>query len=115
MQIILEDMHFYAYHGYYEQERVVGNDFVVTVAIDVADLAAQETDNLQDTLNYQLVYDAVADEMRQTSQLLEHVARRILVRVKSLHSAVQKVQIRLSKMNPPLGGQVRCVTLVLEE
>lgn len=115
MQIVLEQMHFYAYHGYFEQERVIGNDFYVTVTLDMDEAMAQDTDCLSDTLNYQLVYDAVKHEMQQTSKLLEHVARRIAVRLRSIHPLVRRAEVRLSKVNPPLGGQVQAVTLVVEQ
>ena len=55
MQIVLDRMHFYAYHGFFEQERIIGNDFYVTVSLDMDEVAAQTTDDLKDTLNYQLV------------------------------------------------------------
>lgn len=114
MQIVLEKMHFYAYHGFFEQERIIGNDFFVTVSLDMDEVAAQTTDDLNDTLNYQLVYDAVSEEMQHTSKLLESVAQRIACRLRQIHPAVKHVQVQLSKKNPPLGGQMEAVTLVVE-
>ncbi len=115
MQIVLERMHFYAYHGFFAQERIIGNDFYVTVTLEMDEASAQTTDNLDDTLNYQLVYDAVKDEMQHTAKLLEAVARRIATRLRKIHPLVKHVRVQLSKKNPPLGGQVDAVTLVVEE
>ena len=114
MQIVLDRMHFYAYHGFFEQERIIGNDFFVTVSLDMDEVAAQTTDDLNDTLNYQLVYDAVSEEMQHTSKLLESVAQRIACRLRQIHPAVKHVRVQLSKKNPPLGGQMEAVTLVVE-
>ena len=77
MIIELEDIHFYAYHGVYENERRDGNDFLVTVRLDIPETKAVETDQLTDTVSYQDVYALVANEMAIPSQLLEHVAGRI--------------------------------------
>jgi dihydroneopterin aldolase len=115
MQIVLERMHFYAYHGFFEQERIIGNDFYVTATIDLQEVTALQSDNLNDTLNYQQVYDVVKDEMQKTSKLLEAVAQRIVTRLKTIHPKVTHVRVQLSKKNPPLGGQIDAVTLVVEE
>jgi len=80
--IEIEGMEFYAFHGYYEVEKVTGNRFLVNLKIK-ADLSqAGQTDQLEDTPDYQKAYLVVKEEMAIPSNLLEHVAQRIINRIK---------------------------------
>ena len=114
-QLILENIAFYAYHGVFPEENITGNTFVVTLTLNLDLQKASETDNLDDTINYQLVYDVVEAEMKIQSQLIEHVAGRILRAVMSKFPQIEKVEIRLKKLNPPLGGQVESATVVMSQ
>jgi 7,8-dihydroneopterin aldolase/epimerase/oxygenase len=112
-QIILENMVFYAYHGFFEEEQRIGNEFCVTVTLEVENTLSGTTDNLTDTLNYQLVYDVVKAEMTITSRLIEHVAQRTLDKLLTTFPIIRSATVSLSKINPPLGGQVERVTVVV--
>lgn len=113
--IEIEGMEFYAFHGHFEVEKVAGNRFLVNLKI-VADCSkAAQSDQLEDTLDYQKAYLAVKEEMAVPSDLLEHVAHRIIRRIKSEFPQAQKVLVKVSKMNPPMGGQIAQVSVSLEE
>jgi len=112
MQIILENMVFTSYHGFYDEERRIGNEFRVTVTLELDELLSVKTDNLEDALNYEMVYNVVKAEMRTPSRLIEHVAQRIVDRLLKTYPLICKATVSLSKMNPPLGGQVEKVTVV---
>jgi dihydroneopterin aldolase len=99
-------MEFYAYHGHWSEERIVGQYFYVDVDVDTAMNRAAETDNLDDTVNYQEIYDIVKREMAVPSNLLEHVAGRIIRSLKAELSAINRVEVRIRKNNPPLGSRV---------
>ena len=75
---------------------------------------AEASDELQDTVNYQKVYQYVKSEMQTRSKLLEHVARRILVRIKQEFPEVNYAKIKIRKLNPPLGGKMDFVAVELE-
>ncbi|MBR5183053.1 MAG: dihydroneopterin aldolase [Bacteroidales bacterium] len=105
-RVELIDMHFYAYHGCFEEEQIIGNKFLVNFWAE-ADLSKPAaTDNIEDALNYQLVYNVIKEQMEIKSHLLEHVARRILDAVKAQFPYIERAQVQISKLNPPLGGQV---------
>ncbi len=76
--IEIEDMEFYAYHGHYEEEKIVGNRFLLDLRIEADCQAAAETDNIEDALNYQTVYKIICKQMQVKSNLLENIAKRIL-------------------------------------
>jgi len=107
-------MEFYAYHGCFKEEQVVGNQFQVSILIEVDAHAAQLSDNLNDTVNYQVVYNLIKEEMQQKSKLLEHVAERIISVVHNNFKNVERVWVKVSKLNPPLGGKVEMVSVSLE-
>jgi len=114
-QIDIEEMEFYAYHGHFEVEKIAGNRFLVNLTIEADCSKAAQTDRLEDTLDYQKAYLAVKEEMAVASDLLEHVAHRIITRIKNEFPEAWKVKVKVSKMNPPMGGQIEKVSVTLEE
>lgn len=114
--IKLNKMEFFAYHGCFEEETKVGNYFNVDLNIKTNTLSAEMSDDLEDALNYQLIYKVVAAQMGQASKLLENVARRIITALYSeFGQAILHVKITVHKMNPPLGGKMQSVSVTLEE
>ncbi|MDR0845597.1 MAG: dihydroneopterin aldolase [Tannerella sp.] len=115
IRIELESMKFYSYHGVSPQETKVGHHFTVDVSYSFPLKDVFLTDDLNDTINYADVYDVVKGEMECPSKLLEHVAGRILRALKSRFPQLSFVRIRLSKLNPPLVGEVHSASVVLED
>ncbi len=112
--IELEDMQFHARHGHFEEEQVVGNTFLVNVFIKTDCRRAADSDNLEDALDYQKVYRLVKKEMEQPSHLLEHVVNRIMDTLTLTFPEIITLRVKLSKMNPPLGGQTDRVSVTME-
>lgn len=106
-------MEFYAYHGVLAHEKQIGNTFLVTVSMELDVEKAAVTDDLNDALNYKLVYDLVKEEMEIPSDLIEHVAGRIRRRLLDTFPYLEKLTVKLSKLNPPVNGKVEKVTIVL--
>ena len=111
--IELEEMEFYAYHGCYEQEQVVGNRFLVNIAIETDCTIAADSDSINDALNYVNVYQLTREQIMQNSHLLEHLTKRIINSIKSQFPYIKKIKVKVSKMNPPMGGQMKCVSLTM--
>ena len=105
--IELEGMEFRAHHGCLEREKVIGNDFVVDFRGEMDMSAAIESDNLEDALNYALIYDVVAQEMATPSDLLEHVAGRIMKALAAKFPQLETFSVRVSKKRPPVNGIVQ--------
>jgi 7,8-dihydroneopterin aldolase/epimerase/oxygenase len=114
-RIEIEGMEFYAFHGHYDVEQVVGNRFLVDLSLDTDLLKASESDQLEDTVNYQEVFQLVKEEMEIKSHLLENVAGRIMKRLFLTYDHILKARIKVSKMNPPLGGQINSVSVTIEK
>lgn len=111
--IEIEGMRFYAFHGHFESEQIVGNEFLVNLKIETDCSKAALSDNLDDALNYQSAYEIVKKEMEITSYLLENVAKRILDSLHQCFDSITKAEVRISKMNPPMGGEIEKVSITL--
>ena len=112
-KIELEKMRFYAYHGVMPQETKVGNDFVVDLILTAPLEQAVKSDELDDTINYAAVYAVVKEQMDIPSKLIEHVAGRILYALKERFPQLAAVELKLSKLNPPFGGDVHSASIIL--
>ncbi len=113
VEIRLEAMKFYAYHGVLEQEKLVGNNFEVDLILSL-DLNVEDIqDDLTNTLNYVDVYRLVQREMQVHSDLLEHVAKRIAQSLLSDFELVNSVLVRVSKLHPPFHCELKSVSVQL--
>ena len=100
--IALEGMEFYAYHGFYEEEQLIGGDYVVDVYLHTDfNLGARE-DILDGTVNYETIFRIVKVEMNKNSKLLESIAQRIVHSIINICTSIQSIKVRLTKKNPPL-------------
>ena len=109
-KIVIEEMEFYAFHGHYQEEQIVGNRFLVDLEMDTDLSVAAASDNLSDAVNYQKAYQIIKDEMRRTkSKLLENIGTRILDALFAEMTGIKKASIRIRKLNPPMGGPIRSV------
>ena len=113
--IRLEDMSFYAFHGCFAEEQAIGTRFRVDVALTTDTTKAQLSDNIEDTVNYLEVYRTIKREMMIPSHLLEHVAERIANAILKEFSTVDSMTVKVSKLNPPLGGQLGCTSVEIEK
>ncbi|MCB0618042.1 MAG: dihydroneopterin aldolase [Saprospiraceae bacterium] len=104
--IALEGMHFYAYHGFYKEEQLIGTDYIVDVYLTTEVNQAAVADDLNKAINYETVYLICEATMRKNSKLIETVAERIALNLKHQFGNIQELKIRLRKKNPPLGGRV---------
>ena len=113
--IALEQREFWAYHGCFTEEQVIGTRFMIDLYIETDTSKAELSDDLNDTINYQSVYKVVKNEMQIPSKLLEHLGRRILTSVFTRFPKISYAKIKISKLNPALGGKIGSVSVNLEE
>ena len=111
--IKLEGMEFFAYHGCFEEEQIIGTKFRIDLNIEANVDEAAETDDLSKTINYLSVYQMVKKQMEIKSRLLENVGKRILDELYNQFPVIIKAEVKVSKLNPPLGGKLDSVSLTL--
>ena len=112
--IAIDGMEFHAFHGCFKEEQIIGNTFIVDVTLEVDTSSSEESDNLEETVNYAEVFDLVKQEMQIKSKLLEHIARRIIDTILSKFEEIEFVEVKVSKLNPPVGGKVHSVSVTLD-
>ena len=110
-EILLENIRTYSYHGCLKEETAIGSDYRVDLTVKADLKRSAESDNLIDTVDYVLLNRIVKEEMAIPSKLLEHVAQRILNRIFEASDMVKKAKITVSKINPPIGGDVQQVSV----
>ncbi len=114
-QIILENIRVYAYHGCLEEETKIGSDYRVDMTVEANLDKSASTDNLSDTVDYVMLNKIVKDEMSTPSKLLEHVVERINNKVISRLPLVESVLTKVSKLNPPIIGDVEAVCVQMDK
>ncbi len=105
-RIAIEGMKFYGHHGYYHNERRVGNHFIADVYVDTDFQAAAESDALNETVNYEEIWQLTREIVEGRSYLIEHVALMLYRSVRSHFPQVYYCKVRITKLNPPIEGEV---------
>ncbi|MGI9546166.1 MAG: dihydroneopterin aldolase [Flavobacteriaceae bacterium] len=112
-KIEISDIRLFACHGCLKEESIIGSDYSVDLSV-WGDLGkAADSDNLVDTIDYVHLHNIVKEEMEIPSKLLEHVSSRIIARTFKEIITVEEVCISVAKINPPIGGDVASVKVVL--
>jgi dihydroneopterin aldolase len=113
--IKVENIRIYAHHGCLPEETIIGSDYRVDLKVDADLLPSAKSDALEDTVDYVLLNAIVKEEMAKPCKLLETVAKRILTQIFIKDQRVTKATVSISKINPPIGGDVEMVTIKLTE
>ena len=113
--IKVENIRVFAYHGCLREETKIGSDYRVDLQVEANLQTSSKTDNLTDTVDYVFLNRIIKDEMAIPSQLLETVAKRILNRIFNEDKLVKKATVWVSKLNPPIGGDVERVTIKMTD
>src|SRR5690606_30663626 len=109
--IKVQNIQVYAYHGCLVEEGKIGSDYRVDVSVKANLQPSAKSDSLKDTVDYVHINRIVKEEMAIRSKLLEHVAKRILDRIFSEIAIADEATVEVSKINPPIGGNVEKVTI----
>lgn len=112
--IFLSGMRFYAYHGCFEEEQRIGTHFTVDVTLTYDAEVAVASDDVEKSVNYQLVYKTIQKVMNEPQHLIETVADHIVRDIKIDFPQVQHVTVKLCKLNPPLDGKTEYVAVQME-
>ncbi|MBC7914838.1 MAG: dihydroneopterin aldolase [Pyrinomonadaceae bacterium] len=104
-KVALHGVRFFSYHGYYPEEQILGNEFVLDIETEM-EVYAHGNDDLGQTVNYERLFEIASSEMKAPRKLLETVAHSILEKIRHEFLAVKNIRVSIRKMNPPLAGQV---------
>ena len=113
--IKVENIRVYAYHGCLKEETKIGSDYRVDLKVKANLKPSSKSDQLIDTVDYVFLNRIIKEEMAIPSKLLETVAKRILNRIFTEDTMVNKATVWVSKLNPPIGGDVQRVTIKMKD
>jgi 7,8-dihydroneopterin aldolase/epimerase/oxygenase len=113
--IKVDNIKVYAFHGCLKEETKIGSDYRVDVSVKANLITSSASDDLNDTVDYVLLNRIVKEEMDFASKLLETVCCRIINRILKESLLVNKVTVAISKLNPPIGGDVERVIIKITE
>ena len=104
--VSLDRVRLYAYHGFFEQENRVGNEFEVNLKVEYEEKQGEEeaSDELSNTVSYADLFEIVKSEMEKPRKLLERVARNIALRIKDEFPEVDSIECKITKLAPPIAG-----------
>ncbi len=113
-KIIIEGMHFKAHHGYYLEERKIGGQYIIDIEMEYDIQEAAENDNLDDTVNYEIVYQLCKTEMAVSRKLIETVGLNIVKKLRKSFPDIPHMIITIHKINPPIDGLVDRASIRIE-
>jgi dihydroneopterin aldolase len=102
----IEGMRFESNHGVYESEKNGLAPFEIDVFIEGHFSVSMNSDLLSDTIDYQTVHAICAEEMGIHSDLIEHVAFRILHSLRYQIPSSFEIKVVVHKLTPPMNGYV---------
>jgi dihydroneopterin aldolase len=112
--IKLDGMQFYAHHGFYDEEQTIGGLYTINLQFSVDFERAEYSDSLSDTVNYEKVYELVKTRFEKPCRLLEHAGGEILKALTLQFETIKDIELEIYKHNPPLGGEVKGVSVILK-
>lgn len=114
-KIHVENIRTKSYHGCLDEEAIIGGDYRTDVWIMLKDKHSIKNDKLDQTVDYGRVSEIVYKEMKTSSKLIESVCERIVNRVLGVSSNISWVEVRVCKINPPVGVDVENVSVVIKK
>ena len=105
----------YAFHGCLPEEEKIGGHYVVDVMLNTNFSEAALTDELSKTVDYVLINHIVKEEMAIRSKLIEQVGQRIVARIKREAKGIDFLRVKVTKITPPINGDVDNVAIIIEE
>jgi dihydroneopterin aldolase len=112
-KIVIEGIKLYCYHGCLEEEARIGANYVVDVMMETDFSEAAKTDDLARTIDYVTVYEIVKKQMAVRSRLIEQPAQRIIDELKKQFPSLKYTEVKVSKINPPMNGDVEKVSVII--
>ena len=102
--VALKDVKCFSLHGYYPEEQLIGNHFLVSV--EVSFLPSNDTENIDNTVNYEVLNDIILEEMRNTQKMLETVVKNMMDRILGNYPFLRRAEVGIKKLHPAMPGDI---------
>lgn len=107
MIVALHGVEFFAYHGFYPEEQKLGSYFIVDIEVEFTPTGDIAADDLNNTVNYEQLYDIACEEMKSTKKLIETVAQGIIDNIVKQYNFIDRVKLTINKLNPLIGAKTK--------
>lgn len=98
--ILLNNLEFFSHHGVHEEEKILGNNFIVNASVSFT--ADEKISSIHQTINYVSIYDIIKKRMDIPTALLETLAQDIADEIYSFDKRLQAISVSIEKKNPPM-------------
>jgi len=105
IKVALQEIRFFAYHGFYPEEQILGGSFLLDVEVEFKNEDVE--DDISKTVNYEKLYSILAEEMKQPRKLLETLVQEMIEKIRADFPFLETVKVGIKKLNPPLPGEVK--------
>ncbi|HEX2684667.1 MAG TPA: dihydroneopterin aldolase [Ferruginibacter sp.] len=102
LSISLNDLAFFSFHGVHDEERILGNNFIVQVSFSF--LPSEKILVLEQTINYASVYKIIKQRMAIPTALLETLAQEMVEDIHAFDTRIKSVSVTIGKKDPPIPG-----------
>ena len=96
MRISLNDVHFFGHHGIYEEEKILGNTFIVNLYVDFIP-AENIIKNISETIDYVTLFELVKARMAKPTPLLETIVTELAETILKDFTIVHTVFVKITK------------------
>ena len=103
LYVHLHNLRFHAYHGLFDEEKIIGNEYEVNLSVGIQDVSIPVT-HIDETIDYTLLYQLVKERMSQPTPLLETIATELSLLIRSKSPLVTKISISIKKLYPPVNS-----------
>ena len=105
IKVALHEIKFFAYHGFYPEEQILGNSFLIDAEVEFKNEGIEE--DISKTVNYEKLYFMLAEEIKQPRKLLETLAQEMVKKIRLEFPFLETIKVGIKKLNPPLPGEVK--------
>ncbi len=114
-KIFVENIRCHSFHGCLPEETIIGGEYRVDVVVFLENEKLSGNDDLNETIDYCDVSKIVEDYMSVPCKLIETVCEKICDSVLRISSNIEKVMVSVTKINPPIDGDVEKVRVEIEK
>lgn len=105
IKVALHEVRFFAYHGFYPEEQILGNHFLVDAEVEFNNKNIGD-DEISNTVNYEKLHSILTEEMKQPRKLLETLVQEMIDQIRAEFLFLETIKVGIKKLNPPLPGEV---------
>jgi len=113
VEINLQEAEFFAFHGFYPEEQLLGCRFLVDISVSFEPVGDLSKDEIENTVNYEQLYNIACEEMQYTRKLIETVGQSIAGKIRQTYPFVTSIKVAIKKIDPPLKGKVAHSSVVI--